>query len=185
MTVARRFDTPLPATGTSRELDALAGTFNDSDSGGRRSRSGDAGGVSRCHSRAGGGARRARSVHRRSFRARERAVGGDRPALELSDHELDTLRLGALLHDIGKIGVPDEVLGKPSALTAAEFELIRAHPVIGARILRSIPFLAAASADRRAAPRAARRPRLSVWPERRRDSARARASFTSPTRTTR
>jgi putative two-component system response regulator len=48
----------------------------------------------------------------------------------------------AQMHDIGKIGIPDDVLGKPSALSPDEFELIRAHPVIGARILRSIPFLA-------------------------------------------
>jgi putative nucleotidyltransferase with HDIG domain len=64
-------------------------------------------------------------------------------AMSLRDEDLGVLRLGALLHDIGKIGVPDEILGKPAALTAREFELIRAHPVIGARILRSIPFLAA------------------------------------------
>ena len=54
----------------------------------------------------------------------------------------ETLRLGALLHDIGKIGVPDEVLRKPGALTAAEYETIKTHPSAGARILRSIPFLA-------------------------------------------
>ena len=54
----------------------------------------------------------------------------------------ETLRLGALLHDIGKIGVPDEVLRKSGALTAAEFEAIKTHPSAGARILRSIPFLA-------------------------------------------
>jgi len=55
---------------------------------------------------------------------------------------MEILRLGALLHDIGKIGVPDEVLRKPGVLSAAEFELIKMHPGAGARILRSIPFLA-------------------------------------------
>lgn len=59
------------------------------------------------------------------------------------DAELrETLRLGALLHDIGKIGVPDEVLRKAAALTPAEFEIIKTHPTAGARILKSIPFLA-------------------------------------------
>ena len=47
-----------------------------------------------------------------------------------------------MLHDIGKIGLPDHVLLKPGALTDAEFDLIKQHPVLGARILRSIPFLA-------------------------------------------
>jgi putative nucleotidyltransferase with HDIG domain len=62
--------------------------------------------------------------------------------LRLSDDEVEVLRLGALLHDIGKIGVPDEVLRKPGALTDAEFDLIKQHPVLGARILKSVPFLA-------------------------------------------
>ena len=62
--------------------------------------------------------------------------------LKLDAEAMETLRLGALLHDIGKIGVPDEVLRKPGALTAAEFEAIKTHPSAGARILRSIPFLA-------------------------------------------
>ncbi|MGC4082719.1 MAG: HD-GYP domain-containing protein [Vicinamibacterales bacterium] len=61
--------------------------------------------------------------------------------LELPEQELEVLRLGALLHDIGKIGIPDDVLRKPGPLTDAEFEAIMEHPVVGARILRSIPFL--------------------------------------------
>ena len=62
--------------------------------------------------------------------------------LGLDDEAMETLRLGALLHDVGKIGVPDEVLRKQGALTPAEFEAIKVHPSAGARILRSIPFLA-------------------------------------------
>jgi putative nucleotidyltransferase with HDIG domain len=62
--------------------------------------------------------------------------------LELDAESIETLRLGALLHDIGKIGVPDEVLRKPGILSPAEFESIKTHPTAGARILRSIAFLA-------------------------------------------
>ena len=60
----------------------------------------------------------------------------------LPPEEVEVIRLGALLHDIGKIGVPDDVLRKPGALTEAEFDCIKTHPVLGARILRSVPFLA-------------------------------------------
>jgi putative nucleotidyltransferase with HDIG domain len=62
--------------------------------------------------------------------------------LRLDQESIETLRLGALLHDIGKIGVPDEVLRKPDILSPAEYESIKTHPTAGARILRSIPFLA-------------------------------------------
>jgi len=62
--------------------------------------------------------------------------------MQLPEDDLDTLRLGALLHDIGKIGISDDVLRKPGPLTPAEFESIKEHPVTGARILRSVPFLA-------------------------------------------
>jgi putative nucleotidyltransferase with HDIG domain len=62
--------------------------------------------------------------------------------LALPADDLEVLRLGALLHDIGKIGVPDDVLRKPGALTAAEFDAIKEHPVLGARILGQVPFLA-------------------------------------------
>ena len=59
----------------------------------------------------------------------------------LDDAQLEVLRLGALLHDIGKIGISDEVLMKPGPLTPEEYELIKQHPDVGARILRSVPFL--------------------------------------------
>jgi putative nucleotidyltransferase with HDIG domain len=62
--------------------------------------------------------------------------------MKVSAEDLDTLRLGALLHDIGKIGISDAVLRKPGPLTADEFALIETHPSVGARILRSVHFLA-------------------------------------------
>jgi hypothetical protein len=62
-------------------------------------------------------------------------------SLRLRDEEIEVIRLGALLHDIGKIGVPDAVLLKPTALTPAEFDIIKQHPGAGARILQSVPFL--------------------------------------------
>ncbi len=52
---------------------------------------------------------------------------------------------GALLHDIGKIGIPDSVLLKHGELTPDEWKVMRTHPAIGYRILSSLPFLAAAS----------------------------------------
>jgi putative nucleotidyltransferase with HDIG domain len=51
---------------------------------------------------------------------------------------LTTLRRGALLHDIGKIGVPDRILLKPGTLSEAEWVEMRLHPEIGARILESV-----------------------------------------------
>ena len=51
---------------------------------------------------------------------------------------------GFLLHDIGKMGVPDAVLLKPGALTDEEWAMVRRHPETGARILAGVPFLAAA-----------------------------------------
>ena len=61
--------------------------------------------------------------------------------MRLSDADVETLRLGALLHDIGKIGVSDAVLRKPGKLTAEEFEQIKQHPTLGARILKPLRFL--------------------------------------------
>lgn len=59
----------------------------------------------------------------------------------LSAVELATLERAGLLHDIGKIGVPESVLLKPERLSDEEFALIREHPDAGARILETIPFL--------------------------------------------
>ncbi len=56
----------------------------------------------------------------------------------LSDKECDEVYFAALLHDVGKIGVPDEVINKPGGLTDEEFEQIKLHPVTGNQILSSI-----------------------------------------------
>ena len=59
-------------------------------------------------------------------------------ALGLTPKELDNLHRGALLHDIGKIGVPVAVLDKPGKLDDEEYRIIKRHPQIGARILEPI-----------------------------------------------
>jgi HD-GYP domain-containing protein (c-di-GMP phosphodiesterase class II) len=59
-------------------------------------------------------------------------------AMQASDEELAQLRIGALLHDIGKIGIGDSVLQKPGALTPEEFTLIKQHPTIGRQILEGV-----------------------------------------------
>jgi putative nucleotidyltransferase with HDIG domain len=59
--------------------------------------------------------------------------------LGLTVHDVEQIESGALMHDIGKVGVPDAVLFKPGALDADERMLIRGHPVIGAGILRGLP----------------------------------------------
>jgi len=53
-------------------------------------------------------------------------------ALRLPEAEVERIKLGALLHDIGKIGIPENVLKKPSMLTDDEWEIMKQHPVIGA-----------------------------------------------------
>jgi putative nucleotidyltransferase with HDIG domain len=58
--------------------------------------------------------------------------------LGLSAEDLDTLRISALLHDVGKIGVEDRVLKKPGSLTPEEFELMKQHTIKGANIMRPV-----------------------------------------------
>ena len=65
--------------------------------------------------------------------------------LGLDKAALRTLELGALLHDIGKIGVPDAILRKPAALTPEEWDKMKLHPQHGQKILRHIPFLEGAA----------------------------------------
>ena len=59
--------------------------------------------------------------------------------MNLSDEEVKTIYLAGLLHDVGKIGVPESILRKPGRLEAHEFQEIKKHPLIGAGILQDIP----------------------------------------------
>ena len=59
-------------------------------------------------------------------------------AMELPAEVVERVRVGALLHDIGKIGIADAVLRKPGRLTAEEFAIVSEHPVIGRRILEGV-----------------------------------------------
>jgi response regulator RpfG family c-di-GMP phosphodiesterase len=63
----------------------------------------------------------------------------------LDNQRLKSLEFGSLLHDIGKIGVPDLILRKPAKLTSEEWVLMREHPVHGQQILRGIKFLEGAA----------------------------------------
>ena len=138
---SREFSAPIAKTHSSLEVDALTDTFNhlmttltDAEA---ETRSAYVGAI-----RALALALDARDPytagHSERVSAISAAVGQQ---LGLGQDDLDVLRLGALLHDIGKIGISDDVLRKPGALTEEEFEAIKEHPTTGARILRSVAFL--------------------------------------------
>jgi diguanylate cyclase (GGDEF)-like protein/putative nucleotidyltransferase with HDIG domain len=60
--------------------------------------------------------------------------------LGLDGEDLDALRAAALLHDIGKLAVPDHIISKPGRLTPEEFEKMKIHPIVGADILERVSF---------------------------------------------
>ncbi len=62
-------------------------------------------------------------------------------ALGIPSKDLRNWRWGALLHDIGKIAIPDEILRKPGPLTEEEWQIMRQHPLLAQAILRDVPFL--------------------------------------------
>ncbi len=142
MTSAHDFGRTLELTGSSRELDALTTAFNDLMRGlsaaEAETRSAYLGAI-----RALAAALDARDPYTagHSERVSTLSVMMGR-MMGLDSKELEVLRLGALLHDIGKIGVTDDILRKKGPLTAEEFEQIKRHPALGARILRQVPFLA-------------------------------------------
>lgn len=62
-------------------------------------------------------------------------------SLGLSEAELENVRAAALLHDIGKIGMPDSILKKPGTLEQGEWEVVESHTIVGAEILEKLPQL--------------------------------------------
>ncbi|HET9183985.1 MAG TPA: HD domain-containing phosphohydrolase [Candidatus Angelobacter sp.] len=74
-------------------------------------------------------------VHRVRVYALE--LAGD---LNLSPAETDALRAAAVLHDIGKLAVPEHIISKPGKLTPEEFEKMKIHPIVGAEILEQVEF---------------------------------------------
>ena len=142
MTQSRDFDNPVAPSGSSLEVDTLTTAFNTMMASVRAAEaetlSAYLGTI-----RALAVALDARDPYTAGHSERVSAISvaiGRR--LQLEDSELEVLRLGALLHDIGKIGISDHILMKPTRLTVEEYEAIKEHPALGARILRNIPYLA-------------------------------------------
>jgi diguanylate cyclase (GGDEF)-like protein/putative nucleotidyltransferase with HDIG domain len=80
-----------------------------------------------------------RYTHKHINRVREYAVClAER--LGLSAEEIEAVKIAALLHDIGKLAVPENILGKPGKLTPEEFEIIKTHVTVGAMILEPVRF---------------------------------------------
>jgi putative nucleotidyltransferase with HDIG domain len=141
MTKTRDFEHPVAPTGSSLEVDALTGAFNTLMQSVNMAES------------------EKQSAYLGSIKALAMALDARDPytaghservsvlsvavgrQMGLPEDQLEVIRLGALLHDIGKIGISDAVLRKPGPLTPEEFDLIREHPSMGAKILRSVPFL--------------------------------------------
>jgi diguanylate cyclase (GGDEF)-like protein/putative nucleotidyltransferase with HDIG domain len=61
-------------------------------------------------------------------------------SLGMTDNEIQGVKTAALLHDIGKLAVPEHILSKPGPLTQEEFQKIRIHPQVGAEIISAVPF---------------------------------------------
>jgi HD-GYP domain-containing protein (c-di-GMP phosphodiesterase class II) len=62
-------------------------------------------------------------------------------SLGVPEHSLPDLETGALLHDIGKVAIPESILGKPGRLTDEEFEIVKRHPEFGWTVIRNLPGL--------------------------------------------
>ncbi|MCC7125070.1 MAG: diguanylate cyclase [Acidobacteria bacterium] len=75
--------------------------------------------------------------HIRRVEARAAALG---EAAGMTPDEVEGLKVAALLHDIGKLAVPEHILTKPGRLTPSEFDYVRLHPTVGANIIKAVPF---------------------------------------------
>jgi putative nucleotidyltransferase with HDIG domain len=142
MTASRDFDHPVAERGFSLDVDSLTAAFNTMmksvSAAEAETRNAYVGAI-----RALALALDARDPYTAGHSERVSAIAVTvGRQMHLPKDELDILRLGALLHDIGKIGISDDVLRKPGPLTAEEFKLIEQHPGVGARILKSVHFLA-------------------------------------------
>jgi putative nucleotidyltransferase with HDIG domain len=139
----RDFERPLVPTGGSRELDDLVATFEAlRDAVAAAEDESEAAYVGVIGSLAAALDARDPYTAGHSERVANLSVAIARQ-LQLPDIDVETVRLGALLHDIGKIGVSDAVLRKPGRLSDDEFAQIKLHPTLGARILRPLRFLSA------------------------------------------
>jgi putative nucleotidyltransferase with HDIG domain len=133
---------PLTTTGTSAEIDGLVGTFNELMAALSEARAEtEAAYVGAIRALATALDARDAYTAGHSERVSTLSVAIGRK-MGLQDRDLDVLRLGALLHDIGKIGISDAILCKPAPLTMDEFRVIQTHPAVGAQILKSIAILA-------------------------------------------
>jgi HD-GYP domain-containing protein (c-di-GMP phosphodiesterase class II) len=79
-------------------------------------------------------------IYKHSMAVSKQAVQLGR-ILKLSDNRVKSLRFGAILYDIGMIAIPEEILHKNSKLTPDEFEIIKYHPIIVARLIQQFPIL--------------------------------------------
>jgi diguanylate cyclase (GGDEF)-like protein/putative nucleotidyltransferase with HDIG domain len=77
--------------------------------------------------------------HKHLQRVRVFAVGLARE-LDFSEDEIEALRAAALLHDIGKLAIPEHIINKPGRLTPEEFEKMKIHPLVGSEILQRVAF---------------------------------------------
>ena len=76
-------------------------------------------------------------THLQRVRTYAVAVAGE---LNLPEDQIEALRAAALLHDIGKLAVPEQIINKPGKLTAEEFDKMKVHPLVGAEILERVAF---------------------------------------------